>query len=346
MRTNGTFCLSDILVPQAKSKIKAGEGLDKGEYRFFTSSNIQSKFIDTAIYYEAALIFGTGGNASIHYCDEPFSTSTDCVVFYAKDKQILKTIYLYLYSNMQILESGFKGAGLRHISKEYIMNIQVPKMTAKEQIQIAEIFECINKVINKRKLQLLTLDLLVKSRFIEMFGDIPKSEYVSMKEVCSIITDGTHQPPKFVSDGIPFIFVSNLANNEVTYNVEKYITDETYNELIKRTPIEVGDILLSTVGSYGHPAVVKNDKRFLFQRHIAYLKPKKVQVDSIYLYGFLLSADGQQQIKDRVKGIAQKTLNLSEIKKLMLPLPTMDTQTQFSAFVNQVDKSKFVFLLK
>ena len=185
-----------------------------------------------------------------------------------------------------------------------------------------------------------SLDELIKSRFIELFGD--EKNRMAMSDVCSIITDGTHQPPKFRSEGIPFIFVSNIAEDKLTYDVEKYIDQDTYDELIKRTPIEVGDVLLSTVGSYGHAAVVKTDKKFLFQRHIAYLKPRKELIDSDYLHGAILSAEGQEQIEKAVKGIAQKTLNLSEIKKMVIPVPTMDKQKQFADFVTHVDNSKFV----
>ncbi|MGO5130111.1 restriction endonuclease subunit S [Mitsuokella jalaludinii] len=111
----------------------------------------------------------------------------------------------------------------------------------------------------------------------------------TVSDVCSIITDRTHQPPKFKNKGIPFLFVSNIANNKLTYDTEKFIDQGTYNELIKRTPIEIGDVLLSTVGSYGHPAVVENEEKFLFQRHIAYLKPNHKRVDSYYLYASLLT---------------------------------------------------------
>ena len=89
-------------------------------------------------------------------------------------------------------------------------------------------------------------------------GNVEKR--VFLNDLCSIITDGTHQPPKFQSDGVPFIFVSNLARDIITYDTEKYISAETYLELYKRTPIEIGDVLLSTVGSYGHPAVVTEAK--------------------------------------------------------------------------------------
>ena len=139
---------------------------------------------------------------------------------------------------------------------------------------------------------------------------------------------------------IPFLFVSNIAGNKITYETEKFISEETYAELYKRTPIEIGDLLLSTVGSYGHPAIVENDKKFLFQRHIAYLKPKTELLDSVYFHGALLSPDAQKQIEERVKGIAQKTLNLSEIRKIKIPLPPLSLQQQFAQFVQAVDAQK------
>ena len=209
-----------------------------------------------------------------------------------------------------------------------------------EQRRIAVSLRKVDELIALRKEQLTKLDGLVKSRFIELFGDTPDGEKVAMADICRIITDGTHQPPKFVSEGIPFLFVSNIVTNEIRYDTQKFISEETYAELIKRTPIAIGDILLSTVGSYGHPAVVKTEKPFCFQRHIAYLKPNADIVDSEYLRGAILSADVQRQIDEGVKGIAQKTLNLSEIRKIRLPLPPIELQEQFAAFVEQTDKSK------
>ena len=207
-----------------------------------------------------------------------------------------------------------------------------------EQDKVTSILSGIEKIITISKREVQLLDDLVNARFVEMFGKC--HNMATIEDLCLIITDGTHNPPKFQDKGIPFIFVSNLADNKVTYNTEKYISEETYDELIKRTPIEKGDVLLSTVGSYGHPAVVVEDKKFLFQRHIAYMKPKHDLIDSFYLHGALLAPDGQRQIEEKVKGIAQKTLNLSEIRKIRIPVPSMDKQKEFKTFIETIAKSK------
>ena len=219
------------------------------------------------------------------------------------------------------------------------LTYEIPVYDDTTQTKIVERLDMVSKLIKERQRQLECFDELVKSRFVEMF--VREKNSVKMKDICSIITDGTHQPPKFVSKGIPFIFVANITKNEVNYNTEKFIDQHTYDELVKRTPIEVGDIILSTVGSYGHSAVIKSNKKFLFQRHIAYLKPKRNLVNSEYLHSAILMDDIQKQIDDQVKGIAQKTLNLSAIKAIDVLLPSVDKQKEFVEFKQQVNKSKF-----
>lgn len=236
------------------------------------------------------------------------------------------------------------GVVQKNMSTEWLKDYEIPLYSIQEQMKIADILDKTKRIIVAKNNELRALNELIKARFVEMFGDC--NNLISMEDVCSIITDGTHQPPKFKESGIPFILVSNLSNNTITYNTEKYISEETYSALYKRTPIEIGDLLLSTVGSYGHPAVVTEDTRFLFQRHIAYLKPKREIVNSFYLHSALLAPDGQRQIEEKIKGIAQKTLNLSEIRKIMIPVPEIEEQNEFADFVKRIDKSKVNYYYK
>ena len=258
------------------------------------------------------------------------------------DEQLITREYLTYFLRsahfVNYINGKTSGAKMPRVNIADLKAVEVECPSIMEQKHIVSQFDLIVAIIENRQKELSAFDELIKARFVEMFGD--EEHRMTMNDVCLIITDGTHQPPKFKNEGIPFIFVSNITGDKVTYDAEKYIDQETYDELIKRTPIEIGDILLSTVGSYGHPAVVKSDKKFLFQRHIAYLKPRKEIVDSDYLHAAILSPEAQQQIEEGVKGIAQKTLNLSEIKKMRIPVPNMDRQKKYAAFVAQVDKSK------
>ena len=257
------------------------------------------------------------------------------------DKQVVDVLpeYIFYMFNYRNWDEGSNKAVMgKTLNKATLSEVEIEICPIDEQREIVNILDKMMSILNCRENELILLDDLIKARFVEMFGNC--GNMFSLNDLCLIITDGTHQPPKFQETGIPFILVSNLSNNTVTYNTEKYISEETYDELYRRTPIEPGDLLLSTVGSYGHPAVVTEDIRFLFQRHIAYLKPKRELVNSFYLHSALLAPDVQRQIEEKVKGIAQKTLNLSEIRKIMIPFPKLEEQNAFADFVTQVNKSK------
>ena len=302
--------------------------IDQGQEMVAGFTDLEDGLFDAV----PAIVFGDHTRI-IKYVDYPFFLGADGVKVLRS--KVPNANYRYLYyalKNAKIPNTGYN----RHYKWLKELEIEYPPIS--QQIKTVKVLDEVESIIHNRQNQLQKLDELVKARFVEMFGDC--KSMVSMNELCSIITDGTHQPPRFQESGIPFIFVSNLVGNVVTYNAEKFISEDTYAELYKRTPIEIGDLLLSTVGSYGHPAVVTEDRKFLFQRHIAYLKPRHNMVNSFYLHSALLAPDGQRQIEEKVKGIAQKTLNLSEIKKIAVPLPTIEEQNQFEKFVNQTDKSK------
>ena len=244
----------------------------------------------------------------------------------------------YLKRALKDIENKTSFVTVKHLSAKKLSNLVIKLPKKNIQISISKQLSFLESLIHNFNEENVLFDELVKARFVEMFGDC--TNMISLSELCLIITDGTHQSPKFQHDGIPFILVSNLSKNTVTYDTDKFISAETYKELYKRTPIEIGDILLSTVGSYGHPAVVVEDRKFLFQRHIAYLKPKSDILNSYYMHGALLSPGCQRQIEEKVKGIAQKTLNLSEIRKIRIPVSSLDLQKQYADFVHQVNKSK------
>lgn len=338
----GDICeiLDSMRVPITASDRKPGP------YPYYGANGVQDYVADYIFDDELVLLAEDGGNFGSKDKPIAYRVSGKCWVnnhaHVLKPKEGVDVDYL-CYSLMFYDVTGLvNGATRKKLTQADMRKIEIPLPPLDEQRKIASVLDKISDLTAKRRRQLDKLDELVKSRFVEMFGNFlgNQGEKTTLSDVCKIITDGTHQPPEFVPSGIPFLFVSNIVTNEITYDAEKFISEDTYNELIKRTPIELGDILLSTVGSYGHPAIVKSDKRFCFQRHIAYLKPKAELVDSVYLHSVILSDDVQRQIEKNVKGIAQKTLNLSEIRKIKVPLPSMESQKRFAEMVTHIDKIK------
>uniref|UniRef100_UPI004025A5C2 restriction endonuclease subunit S n=1 Tax=Agathobacter rectalis TaxID=39491 RepID=UPI004025A5C2 len=320
-------------------KLDANVSSEDGKYPFFTCSKEPLKISTYSYDCECVLVAGNG-DLNVKYYNGKFDAYQRTYIIEANGSGKLYMPYLYYFMEDYIDELRKQAIGgvIKYIKLANLTDALIELPSVDEQKSIVEILKKVKGILDKRNDEIRELDNLIKARFVEMFGDC--TNMISLSDLCLIITDGTHQSPKFQHEGIPFILVSNLSKNTVTYDTDKFISAETYKELYKRTPIEIGDILLSTVGSYGHPAVVVEERKFLFQRHIAYLKPKSDILNSYYMHGALLSPGCQRQIEEKVKGIAQKTLNLSEIRKIRIPVPSLDLQKQYADFVHQVNKSK------
>ena len=320
-------------------KLDANVSSEDGKYPFFTCSKEPLKISTYSYDCECVLVAGNG-DLNVKYYNGKFDAYQRTYIIEANGSGKLYMPYLYYFMEDYIDELRKQAIGgvIKYIKLANLTDALIELPSVDEQKSIVEILKKVKGILDKRNDEIRELDNLIKTRFVEMFSDC--TNMISLSDLCLIITDGTHQSSKFQHEGIPFILVSNLSKNTVTYDTDKFISAETYKELYKRTPIEIGDILLSTVGSYGHPAVVVEDRKFLFQRHIAYLKPKSDILNSYYMHGALLSPGCQRQIEEKVKGIAQKTLNLSEIRKIRIPVPSLDLQKQYADFVHQVNKSK------
>jgi type I restriction-modification system DNA methylase subunit len=134
--------LSEVCKFLKKSKRQASYGKKQGQYPFYTSSKKCSKYCDEYDYEDECLIIGTGGNANIKYSAK-FSCSTDNFVIKINTELLVKYIYYYLYINIEVLQNGFVGAGLQHISKEYISNIKIPIPSLERQEEIVKYLDLI-----------------------------------------------------------------------------------------------------------------------------------------------------------------------------------------------------------
>lgn len=299
----------------------------------------------TKVIPEGSLMVGIRvGVGKVAVNTVPMCTNQDIVSIVGVDSDIWNIQYLSyaIQSNSSLLQSHKRGATITGITTKELKQLAIPFLPMEQQLSLVNLLNCIKRSGAKAERQLSHLDTLVKSRFIEMFGGLGSDGLRSLKDVCSIITDGTHQPPKFVDEGIPFLFVSNIASDAVDYETNKFISVEDYEQLIRRTPIEIGDVLVSAVGSFGHPAVVRNGRPFCFQRHIAYLKPRHDLVDSNYLHAVLLSDEAQRYMDRCAKGVAQRTVTLKSFREMKIPVPPMSLQEEFAAFVQYVDKLRFI----
>ena len=242
------------------------------------------------------------------------------------------------------MQKHLHGATMQHVNRGEFLSTKLYLPKIEEQKRIAKILDRSSSLISKRKEAIAKLDTLTQSIFIEMFGDPvtnPKNiKTLPLAKVCKRITNGTHQPPKWSTSGHPFLFVSNIVSGKISFDTAKFISNETHEELTRRCPIEIDDVLYSTVGSYGVPVIVKTDRKFAFQRHIAHIKPDSNLINSQFLCAMLASPPLKHQADRAARGVAQKTVNLEEIRKFIIFCPSFDVQKEFAQRVEAIEKLK------
>lgn len=285
---------------------------------------------------------GTLGKVYIVKEGDEFYFKDGNIIWLKKKKEIDSRYldYVLKTDKVQRFIQNAPGAtvGTYTISKAKETIIPVPPI--KEQKRIAAILDKADTIRRKRQQAIDLTNQLLRSIFLDMFGDpVTNSNNLPtslLGDVSERVTDGTHQSPDWADTGVPFLFVSNIVNHEVTYDVSKYITEANWKELTKRCPIEEGDVLYTTVGSYGNAALVKENTRFCFQRHIAHIKPNKELINPTFLWAMMNSAGVKSQADKQARGIAQKTLNLKELKEFSVFVPSMDEQLRFVGLANKI----------
>ena len=108
-------------------------------------------------------------------------------------------------------------------------------------------------------------------------------EKVKLIDCCVSIADGDHQPPPKSETGIPFVTIANIVNNQFDFTNSMFVPNYYYEKLDSKRKAQKGDILYSVVGSFGIPVFIKDNKPFVFQRHIAILRPNG-NIDARFLY--------------------------------------------------------------
>jgi type I restriction enzyme S subunit len=170
------------------------------------------------------------------------------------------------------------------------------------------------------------------------FGAPSGWEWVCAGDVCSVITDGDHQAPPKADSGVPFLVIGDVRDGSVGLDTAtRFVPQEYFDGLDWAKKPLLGDVLYTTVGSLGIPVPIVRQESFCFQRHIALFRPGLTE-----LQGFLTLALQSRLAFDQAErgatGIAQKTVPLSLLRKLQLPLPPLAEQLRIVSRVDELMK--------
>ncbi len=165
-----------------------------------------------------------------------------------------------------------------------------------------------------------------------------KTKICKLVDICESIADGDHMPPPKASDGVPFITISNITEqNKIDFSNTMFVPRSYYDALADKRKPHSGDILYTVVGSYGIPVCIEQDSEFVFQRHIAILRPRPENIKARYMFHAMQSSAFKAQADKAAKGAAQKTIGLSSMVEMTLPVPDMHVQERLIHVLDNFD---------
>ena len=212
------------------------------------------------------------------------------------------------------------------------------------QQAIATELDSIQVMIDGYKAQLADLDALAQSIFLDTFGD-PVSNpngwgKKTLNAICSKITDGTHDTPKRLTEGIKFITGKNIRPFFIDYDHSDYVSENVHKEIYARCNPQKGDVLYTNIGSGVGTAAVNTVNYEFSMKNVALLKPSK-ELNGIYLQFVLNDIHFKSVVLPTyLAGGAQSFLSLKQIKSMLIPLPNFVHQQQFAEQVEAIEKQK------
>lgn len=265
------------------------------------------------------------------------------------DKIYNRYLYHFLKDKTAYLNSLGRGATFKEISKSIVENIEIPLPPLDEQRKIAAVLDKVRDLIAKRRQQLDKLDELVKSRFVELFGDplvddgrYPKRALGALAEVGS---SKRIFEKEYVAEGVPFYRTKEIVElskgNRIT--TELFITRERYDEIRDEYGVpQKGDLLISAVGTIGVIWIVDGQNDFYFKDGNLLRVAATERFAPTYLKHLLESLIGAYK-QEMSSGTAYAALTISALKEMQVYEVPLAEQEQFAAFVEQTDKSKFEY---
>ena len=245
--------------------------------------------------------------------------------------------YWFKSNELSLLGEQQKG-GIPAVSKKQVERFRIPVPPLPVQREIVRILDNFTELIAE-----LTAELTARKKQYAYYRDkllthSSETKICKLADVCESITDGDHMPPPKADDGIPFITISNITEqNKIDFSNTMFVPSSYYDALADKRKPHSGDILYTVVGSYGIPVCIEQDTKFVFQRHIAILRPRSEVIKARYMFHAMQSGAFKAQADKAAKGAAQKTIGLSSLAEMTLPVPNMCIQERLIRVLDNFD---------
>lgn len=329
-------------------KLDANASNINGKYPFFTCSNDPLRINDYSYDCECVLVAGNG-DLNAKYYNGKFDAYQRTYIIESKDKNILNTKYLYylIDANIEQLRRNAIGGVIKYIKLGNLTNIKFDLVEIKKQNYIIEELDKVQEIIDLRKKQIEELDNLIKSKFVDMFGDIenPKFKCKKLKEIAKVGSSHRVFTTEFVEKGIPFYRgteISQLANGIEPQNTY-YISKEHYLKICDEdTKPKIGDLLMPSICDKGQIWLVDNEKEFYYKDgRVLSISPNSDKINNNYLHAYMKLKTIVEYPK-MGSGSTFAEFKIFLLKDLDVIVPPIELQNRFAEIVKVIDKQKFM----
>lgn len=332
------------LCSRGKSSLRQKDVSNDGPYAVYGASGLVGTMasFQNAVPYVAVVKDGAGvGRASACEANTSVLGTMQALI---PSEGIDRDYLLHLVRSLH-LGDGFSGSTIPHIYFKDYGKLPVRLHSPAEQKRIVDIFASIERQIKVSKQQLDQLDSLVKSRFVEMFGDPCDANgnkaKVKVASICELrigpFGSALHKND-YISGGHPLINPSHIIGSSIIPDADLTVSDDKYKSL-EAYHLLPGDIVLGRRGEIGRCAVVQ-DKGFLCGTGSMVLRPR-AGVRSEYLQRVVSFPSFRQALERNAVGVTMKNLNAKIVGAADMYLPSINQQDDFISFTKQVDKSRF-----
>ena len=272
-------------------------------------------------------------------------TNQACAAFVKNDKVIPEYLYYFFKSHKRKFIKDAVGGAQPNISAGYLKKVRINLISIEDQRKIVENLGEIEELICNEQEQVRQYDNLIKSRFVEMFGDENNSKQwnvVNVEDVADVQVGVVIKPSQYYTDernGIKAFRSLNIGAGYIKDSDWTYFTKEGH-EKNSKSILRKNDLLIVRSGAPGTACVVTEEYAGCNAIDIIIAHPNCELINSHYLCEYTNMPHGKKQIEEGTGGAAQQHFNVGKYNKLHLMLPPMEVQDGFVKFKYQVDKLK------
>ena len=243
------------------------------------------------------------------------------------------------------VEGYINGATRQKLTQAALRKLIIPKRSLEYQKAIVDRLDLVKCIIEKKQNIINELDLLIKSRFDELFLNTHSIETMEIGELFEVGSSKRILQSELTTYGIPFYRVTDLINriNGRPVDIKQYVDELKYMTLVKEKYVpQAGDFLITARGTIGKIYEVKQNDKFYFQDGmITWLKRKNNYINNLFFMELVKTDWFRRQFYSSNNGTTISYLSITDTRHLKVLLPTLNLQLQFAQEVYQINKLKF-----